>query len=87
MLKRFLGYYKPHKKMMALDMLAALGVEKENAWMIGDLPADYKVSVNAGVNHVIADWGYGKKKKFPRIFQKFFLKLTASSIEYERNAL
>ena len=24
MLKRFLGYYKPHKKMMALDMLAAL---------------------------------------------------------------
>ena len=47
-----------------LDMLAALGVEKENAWMIGDLPADYSVSVNAGINHVIADWGYGKKKKF-----------------------
>ena len=47
-----------------LDMLAALGIEKENAWMIGDLPADYKVSVNAGINHVIADWGYGKKKKF-----------------------
>ena len=47
-----------------LDMLAALGVEKENAWMIGDLPADYSVSVNAGINHVVADWGYGKKKKF-----------------------
>ena len=24
MLKRFLSYYKPHKKMLALDMLAAL---------------------------------------------------------------
>lgn len=24
MLKRFLSYYKPHKKMMTLDMLAAL---------------------------------------------------------------
>ena len=24
MLKRFIGYYKPHKKMLALDMLAAL---------------------------------------------------------------
>ncbi len=47
-----------------LDMLAELGIEKENAWMIGDLPADYSVSVNAGVNHVIAEWGYGKKKKF-----------------------
>jgi lipopolysaccharide export LptBFGC system permease protein LptF len=47
-----------------LDMLAELGIEKENAWMIGDLPADYSVSVNAGINHVIADWGYGKKKKF-----------------------
>ncbi len=47
-----------------LDMLAKLGIEKDNAWMIGDLPADYSVSVNAGINHVIADWGYGKKKKF-----------------------
>ena len=24
MLKRFIGYYKPHKKMLVLDMLAAL---------------------------------------------------------------
>ena len=24
MLKRFISYYKPHKKMLALDMLAAL---------------------------------------------------------------
>ena len=24
MLKRFIAYYKPHKKMLALDMLAAL---------------------------------------------------------------
>ena len=47
-----------------LSILDALGVEKENAWMIGDLPADYIVSVNAGINHVVADWGYGKKKKF-----------------------
>ena len=74
MLKRFLGYYKPHKKMMALDMLAALGVEKENAWMIGDLPADYSVSVNAGINHVVADWGYGKKKKFVSLGATVFAK-------------
>ncbi len=47
-----------------LSILDELGVEKCNTWMIGDLPADYQVSVNAGVNHVIAAWGYGKKKKF-----------------------
>lgn len=57
-----------------LDMLAALGVEKENACMIGDLPADYKVSVNAGINHVIADWGYGKKKKFIALGATVFAK-------------
>ncbi len=50
-----------------LDILAELGVEKENTWMIGDLSADYKVSVNAGVNHVIADWGYGEKKKLIKL--------------------
>jgi phosphoglycolate phosphatase len=50
-----------------LDMLAELGIEKENAWMIGDLAADYKVSVNAGVNHVIALWGYGSEKKFKKL--------------------
>lgn len=47
-----------------LGILDTLGVQKENAWMIGDLTADYKVSVSAGVNHVIAEWGYGKKSKF-----------------------
>ncbi len=48
-------------------ILDELGVERENAWMIGDLAADYKVSVNAGINHVIADWGYGEKKKFVKL--------------------
>lgn len=55
-----------------LDMLAELGIEKENAWMIGDLPGDYIVSVNAGINHVIADWGYGKKKKFIALGARVF---------------
>ena len=57
-----------------LDMLAALGIEKENAWMIGDLAADYKVSVNAGVNHVIASWGYGNEKKFKKLGATVFAK-------------
>lgn len=46
-----------------LSILNELGVAPENAWMIGDLPADYNVSVNAGTNHVVAAWGYGKVKK------------------------
>ena len=50
-----------------LDMLDTLGIEKCNTWMIGDLPGDYLVSVNAGVNHVIAEWGYGKTKKFIKL--------------------
>lgn len=50
-----------------LSILDELGVEKENAWMIGDLPADYRVSVNAGVNHVIAAWGYGSLKRFKKL--------------------
>ena len=57
-----------------LSILDALGVEKENAWMIGDLPADYSVSVNAGINHVVADWGYGKKKKFIALGATVFAK-------------
>ena len=50
-----------------LSILDVLGVEKQNAWMIGDLPADYSVSVNAGVNHVIAAWGYGSLKRFKKL--------------------
>ena len=45
-------------------ILDELGIQRQNAWMIGDLTGDYKVSVNAGVNHVIAEWGYGDKNKF-----------------------
>ena len=50
-----------------LSILDELGVEKCDTWMIGDLPADYRVSVNAGVNHVIAAWGYGERKKFKKL--------------------
>ncbi len=55
-----------------LDMLDELSVEKSDTWMIGDLSADYNVSVNAGVNHVIADWGYGEKKKFIKLGATIF---------------
>ena len=57
-----------------LSILSELGVAPENAWMIGDLPADYNVSVNAGTNHVVADWGYGKKKKFVSLGATVFAK-------------
>ncbi len=64
-----------------LDMLDALGVEKSDAWMIGDLPGDYKVSVNAGVNHVIASWGYGEKKKFIKLGATVFAKKPLDLLE------
>ncbi len=38
------------------------GVDPENAYMIGDLAADYLASKNAGCNHIIANWGYGHEK-------------------------
>ncbi|MBO5700802.1 MAG: HAD family hydrolase [Clostridia bacterium] len=57
-----------------LSILEALNIERENAWMIGDLPADYSVSVNAGINHIVADWGYGKKKKFIALGATVFAK-------------
>ena len=50
-----------------LSILDELGAAPENTWMIGDLACDYKVSENAGVNHVVADWGYGKRKKIAAI--------------------
>ena len=50
-----------------LAIIDELGVEKESAWMIGDLSCDYKASVNAGINHIIALWGYGKKNKFLKL--------------------
>ena len=57
-----------------LSILDELGVEKCDTWMIGDLPADYRVSVNAGVNHVIAAWGYGEQKKFKKLGATVFAK-------------
>ena len=57
-----------------LSILRELGVAPENTWMIGDLIADYKVSVRAGTNHVIAEWGYGKKKKIRALGATVFAK-------------
>lgn len=62
-------------------ILEELGVEKENAWMIGDLAGDYKVSVNAGVGHVIAEWGYGDKKKFIKRGATVFAKKPTDLLE------
>ena len=42
-----------------LSILDELGVAPEDAYMVGDVANDYKVSVNAGINHVIVTWGYG----------------------------
>ena len=57
-----------------LAIIEALNIERENAWMIGDLIADYKVSVRAGTNHVVAEWGYGKKKKIRALGATVFAK-------------
>ena len=50
----------PHGLNLILD---ELGVAPENAYMVGDIANDYRVAVNAGVNHVIVMWGYGKYDK------------------------
>ena len=44
-------------------ILEELGVAREDAYMVGDIANDYRVAVNAGVNHVIVTWGYGKYNK------------------------
>ena len=54
----------PHGLNLILD---ELGVAPENAYMVGDITNDYRVAVNAGVNHVIADWGYGSLKRFKKL--------------------
>ena len=50
MLKRFIGYYKPHKKMLALDMLASL--------LISLLGMVYPIVTNKMLNHYIPDKNY-----------------------------
>ena len=62
---------KPNPESL-LSILDVLGVEKSDTWMIGDLPGDYLVSVNAGVNHVIAAWGYGSLKRFKKLGATIF---------------
>lgn len=62
-------------------ILEELGAERENTWMIGDLAGDYKVSVNAGVGHVIAEWGYGDKKKFLKRGATVFAKKPTDLLE------
>ena len=57
-----------------LSIIDELGVARENTWMIGDLSCDFKVSVNAGVNHVIALWGYGKQKRLIKLGATTFAK-------------
>ena len=50
MLKRFLSYYKPHKKMMTLDMLAAL--------MISVIGMVYPIVTNKMLNEYIPNKMY-----------------------------
>ena len=50
MLKRFISYYKPHKKMLALDMLAAL--------MISVIGMVYPIVTNLMLNDYIPDRAY-----------------------------
>ena len=41
-----------------LRMCSDLGIESEEAVMIGDSPADLLVSENSGAKHIIVTWGY-----------------------------
>ena len=56
-----------------LSMLEELGVEKENAYFVGDGDADVKVSLNAGVKNVSVLWGYRDKSDLEEIGAKKFV--------------
>ena len=64
-----------------LSMLEEMGVEKSNAYFVGDGDADVKVALNAGVESVSALWGYRDKSELEEIGAKIFIKNPAQLLD------
>ncbi len=57
---------KPDKT-ATLNILKQLGVEKENAFFIGDGETDVLTSINAGIKNISVLWGYRDKDQLQEV--------------------
>ncbi len=55
-----------------LDILEKLGVEKENAYFVGDGETDVQTARNAGIKSIAVLWGYRKKEDLEQAGAKIF---------------
>ena len=64
-----------------LEMLAEMGVEKSDAYFVGDGDADVQVALNAGVKSVSVLWGYRDKDYLEKLGAKIFVENTAQLLD------
>ncbi len=56
------AYLKPDRRCVDA-VIQALNAPRERVCMVGDMLADLQVSKNAGIEHIIVEWGYGDKNQ------------------------
>ena len=61
-------------KMATEQILAEFGVEKQNAYFVGDGETDVQVAKNAGINGIFVLWGYRTKEQLEKVGASVFAK-------------
>ncbi len=61
-------------KMATEQILSEFGVEKQNAYFVGDGETDVQVAKNAGINGISALWGYRTKEQLEKAGATVFAK-------------
>ena len=67
---------------MLLQILSDLGVEKRNAYFVGDGEPDAQIAINAGVNGISELWGYRTKEQLQKAGATVFVKSPQELLQY-----
>ena len=67
---------------MLLQILSDLGVEKQNAYFVGDGEPDAQIAINAGVNGISELWGYRTKEQLQKAGATVFVKSPQELLQY-----
>ena len=74
-------YAKPNAEMV-LKVLKEFGVERENAYFIGDGETDVLVGLNAKINVISVLWGCRTKEQLKEVGAKIFINNPDDLLEY-----
>ncbi len=65
-----------------LHILSSLNIEKKDAIILGDSESDFLVSVNAGIDCVMALWGYRNRAELEKIGATTFIEAPQEFLRY-----